>query len=521
MSQTTTPDSRSFPLRRQCPFAPPPEYDRLRAEEPVCKVQLLTGGTAWLVTRYEDVRTVLSSPAFSADGTRPGFPTPLPGFEQILQRPPFIRMDPPQHSFYRRMLIQDFTVKRIKTMRPGIQATVDRLLDDLLAQTPPVDLVEAFALPVPSLVICQLLGVPYDDHEFFQTPASARGAGAARPDPLPPRSLGATATGSSRPSAPLTGSTEQHPVLADCYRALRRYDEVEPLWQELREVSPSAELVAEGRIVYAGSLADRGDVSGGHRRHRAGRRARSASPASTTCGCSTCSATCTSGPATCLGPGRLFDRVVAVDPDFGDAAARRRRALSWRGRAGRTDPLTRGRRCASASTASASTSRSPEGVFSAADHRSRHPVPAAVARPGDPHAGARASTSAAATARSPCGWRRPVRRAVEAVDRDAVAVECTAAGAAANGVADRVTARASLGYDDVDRRPLRPHRVEHPGQGRPGRPRAPAGRRRPPPDARRPVAVVVVDRLAAGVRPARREPGGRGVRGPRQPGYPS
>ena len=47
----------------------------------------------------------------------------------------------------------------------------------------------------------------------------------------------------------LTGSTEQHPVLADCYRALRRYDEVEELWRELREVSPSAELVAEGRIV--------------------------------------------------------------------------------------------------------------------------------------------------------------------------------------------------------------------------------------------------------------------------------
>jgi tetratricopeptide (TPR) repeat protein len=58
----------------------------------------------------------------------------------------------------------------------------------------------------------------------------------------------------------LTGSTEQHPVLADCYRALRRYDEVETLWAELREASPSAELVAEGRIVFAGSLADRGDV---------------------------------------------------------------------------------------------------------------------------------------------------------------------------------------------------------------------------------------------------------------------
>lgn len=58
----------------------------------------------------------------------------------------------------------------------------------------------------------------------------------------------------------ISGSTEQHPVLADCYRALGRYDEVEALWLELRQVSPSAELVAEGRIVHAGSLADRGLV---------------------------------------------------------------------------------------------------------------------------------------------------------------------------------------------------------------------------------------------------------------------
>ncbi|MFI6901780.1 cytochrome P450 [Nonomuraea sp. NPDC050394] len=179
MSQTTTSDNRSFPLPRRCPFAPPPEYDRLRAEEPVSKVRLPTGGTAWLVTRYEDVRTVLSSPVFSADGTRPGFPTLLPGQAQVLRRPPFIRMDPPQHTFYRRMLIQEFTLKRVKTMRPGIQATVDRLLDGMLAQSPPVDLVGEFALPVSSLVICQLLGVPYDDHEFFQSRSKVGVSGAS------------------------------------------------------------------------------------------------------------------------------------------------------------------------------------------------------------------------------------------------------------------------------------------------------------------------------------------------------
>ena len=59
----------------------------------------------------------------------------------------------------------------------------------------------------------------------------------------------------------LTGSTEQHPVLADCYRALKRRTEVEDLWEELRESSPSADLVTEGRIVMAGSLADRGKFS--------------------------------------------------------------------------------------------------------------------------------------------------------------------------------------------------------------------------------------------------------------------
>lgn len=57
------------------------------------------------------------------------------------------------------------------------------------------------------------------------------------------------------------GSVEQHPVLADCYRALERYDRVDELWGELRQVSPSAELVTEGRIVAAGALADRGRLS--------------------------------------------------------------------------------------------------------------------------------------------------------------------------------------------------------------------------------------------------------------------
>lgn len=60
----------------------------------------------------------------------------------------------------------------------------------------------------------------------------------------------------------LGGSVEQHPVLADCYRALKRYAAVAELWDELREASPGAALVTEGRIVAAGALADQGDIDG-------------------------------------------------------------------------------------------------------------------------------------------------------------------------------------------------------------------------------------------------------------------
>jgi thioredoxin-like negative regulator of GroEL len=124
----------------------------------------------------------------------------------------------------------------------------------------------------------------------------------------------------------LTGSTEQHPVLADCYRALRDYDQVEQLWAELGEASPSAELVTEGRIVAAGALADQGDAAGAVRMLAQGftvpkrprehhlRRAYALADAYERAGD--------------LGRAReLFERVAAADPDFGDA---RRRARSLR-----------------------------------------------------------------------------------------------------------------------------------------------------------------------------------------------
>lgn len=84
------------------------------------------------------------------------------------QPPTFPRMDDPKHARLRRMLTGDFTVKRMQAMRPQIEEIVNTCLDEMIAKGQPADLVRAYALPVPSLVICLPLGVPYADHKFFQ-----------------------------------------------------------------------------------------------------------------------------------------------------------------------------------------------------------------------------------------------------------------------------------------------------------------------------------------------------------------
>ncbi|RSN13135.1 cytochrome P450 [Streptomyces sp. WAC 05977] len=165
----------TLPLARKCPFSPPPEYERLRRESPVSRVGLPSGQTAWALTRLEDIREMLSSPHFSSDRQSPSFP--LMVARQIRRedkpfRPSLIAMDPPEHSRARRDVVGEFTVKRMKALQPRIQQIVDEHLDALLAGPKPADLVQALSLPVPSLVICELLGVPYSDHDFFQSCSS-------------------------------------------------------------------------------------------------------------------------------------------------------------------------------------------------------------------------------------------------------------------------------------------------------------------------------------------------------------
>jgi cytochrome P450 len=159
----------SYPMRRECPFDPPPELGRMQAENPVSRVRLWDGSHPWLITGYDDQRAVLADQRFSADVTRPGYPhvTAASAARRKYSRS-FISMDEPEHGRYRKMLTSTFMIKKVEALRPKIQRIVDGLIDDMLAAGPPADLVSAFALPVPSLVICELLGVPYADHDFFQ-----------------------------------------------------------------------------------------------------------------------------------------------------------------------------------------------------------------------------------------------------------------------------------------------------------------------------------------------------------------
>lgn len=151
-----------------CPFDPPAAFGALRTEEPISRIALPDGSWAWLATRYSDIRAILGDTRFSSDTTLHGYPLSGMTGGGNTQNRGFIRMDPPEHTRLRRMVTREFMVKRVEALRPEIQRITDELCDEMARGQGPVDLVEALALPVPSLVISLLLGVPYDDHEVFQ-----------------------------------------------------------------------------------------------------------------------------------------------------------------------------------------------------------------------------------------------------------------------------------------------------------------------------------------------------------------
>ena len=170
-----------IPPRMGCPFDPPDLLADLRAAERLAKVSLWDGRQAWLVTRYSEARLVLGDQRFSSNIDNPGLPSLAPGLANTRHRAAISRMDSPRHDELRRMVAPEFLPGRINALRPTIEKIVADQLDALADAMPPVDLRAEFALAVPSRLICELLGVPLADRDFFQECTSkARARGLAK-----------------------------------------------------------------------------------------------------------------------------------------------------------------------------------------------------------------------------------------------------------------------------------------------------------------------------------------------------
>ncbi|GAB3473449.1 cytochrome P450 [Amycolatopsis cihanbeyliensis] len=149
-------------------------YSRLRRECPVQRVVLPAGLQAWVVTRYEDVRAALANPGLRKDFRR--YPDLFarntmrnrPGFVHPALVAHMLNTDPPDHIRLRKLVTKAFTLRRIEQMRGRIEQITTELLDGMDGKGE-VDLVEAFAFPLPITVICELIGMPAEDLDDFRS----------------------------------------------------------------------------------------------------------------------------------------------------------------------------------------------------------------------------------------------------------------------------------------------------------------------------------------------------------------
>ncbi len=166
-----------YPMERSagCPFAPPAQMLEMNQTAPLSRVRIWNGTTPWLVTGHEVARALFSDSRVSVDDRREGFPHWNEHMLSTVDKRPrsVFTADAEEHTRFRRMLSKPFTFRRVEALRPVIQEVTDACIDEILAGPRPADLVARLALPVPTRVISDMLGVPYADHEFFQEHANA------------------------------------------------------------------------------------------------------------------------------------------------------------------------------------------------------------------------------------------------------------------------------------------------------------------------------------------------------------
>ncbi len=165
--QGETPKACPYPFAEMQRLEIHPEYNRLRDAGELGRVLMPYGGETWLATSWEDVAKVFVDPRFSRSATLgKDVPRVLPA---IQDQPVIMLMDPPEHTRLRRLATKALTSRRMEALRPRTQEVADDLIDKMLAKGAPAELMEDFALPLPIIMICELLGVPVEDQTKFRT----------------------------------------------------------------------------------------------------------------------------------------------------------------------------------------------------------------------------------------------------------------------------------------------------------------------------------------------------------------
>ncbi len=157
-----------LPLEQPHPLQAAPALQALQAEGPIHRVRTATGDQAWLVTGYEQVQRLLADPRLGRSHPRPE--SAARTGESVLFGGPIgnYETEEADHARMRSLLQPHFAPKHVRALRPRVETLVTGLLDGLARRDQPADLTETLALPLPILVICELLGVPYDDRDRFR-----------------------------------------------------------------------------------------------------------------------------------------------------------------------------------------------------------------------------------------------------------------------------------------------------------------------------------------------------------------
>jgi cytochrome P450 len=160
----------SYPIPSQEALEPPAEWAELRQQCPVARVKLPSGDEASLVTRYDDVKQVLSDPRFTRQlnaGNAARISDSESGGVFNSDMAKALPQSGAEHQRWRRMVSKWFTAKRMSALKPGIEAMAGQLIDDMVKQGHPADLKAGLGFPLPVWVICDLLGVPGSDRDKF------------------------------------------------------------------------------------------------------------------------------------------------------------------------------------------------------------------------------------------------------------------------------------------------------------------------------------------------------------------